>query len=63
VLALVGCVGFVCAIGIHFIVGYIDALHMAPACGGAVLYAIGLTLTRNAATSSANSKSLEPAGV
>ena len=48
-LALIGSFGFSCAIGIHFMVGYTAAVHLAPACGGAVLYSIGLTLTRHAA--------------
>jgi hypothetical protein len=44
-LAVAGVVGFVPAIGVHFAIGYTDALHLAPAVMGALLYAIGLGLT------------------
>jgi len=39
-----GVAGFGCAIGIHWIVGYLDFLHLAPAYAGAALFAVGLTL-------------------
>jgi MFS family permease len=45
VLALVGLVGFGAAIGVHPAVGYIDAVHLAPALLGAFVYLVGLTLT------------------
>jgi len=45
VLAIAGFVGFSMAIGIHPIVGYNDALHLAPAVLGAVTFAAGLALT------------------
>jgi hypothetical protein len=44
-LTLAGVVGFTPAIGVHFAIGYTDPLHLAPAVGGAVLYAVGLALT------------------
>ncbi|HEX4591482.1 MAG TPA: hypothetical protein VH120_16215, partial [Gemmataceae bacterium] len=45
VLLLAGLAGFVPAIGVHFAIGYTDAVHLAPAVAGAVLYVIGLALT------------------
>lgn len=41
-LAVVGVIGFSCAIGVHFLIGYTDASHLAPAVAGAVLFAVGL---------------------
>jgi hypothetical protein len=37
-----GSVGFCCALGVHFMVGYLDVLHLTPAGLGAVLYIVGL---------------------
>jgi hypothetical protein len=45
VLALAGVAGFTPAVGVHMAIGYTDPVHLAPAVGGAVLYAVGLTLT------------------
>ena len=45
VLALAGAFGFGAAIGAHPAVGYNDAVHLAPAVFGAVLYLTGLILT------------------
>jgi hypothetical protein len=45
VLALVGAIGFTCAIGIHFVVGYVDVIHLAPAVVGACMYLAGILLT------------------
>jgi hypothetical protein len=45
VLALVGGIGFGTAIGVHPAVGYNDAVHLAPAVTGAVVYLAGLLLT------------------
>jgi hypothetical protein len=45
VLCFTGIVGFGTAIGIHPAVGYTDAVHLAPAVVGALLYAAGLLLT------------------
>ena len=44
VLCFTGIVGFGTAIGIHPAIGYTDAVHLAPAVSGAVLYAAGLLL-------------------
>ena len=44
-LAFAGVVGFTTAIGIHPLIGYNDAVHLAPAVGGALLFAAGLVLT------------------
>lgn len=43
--AVAGAAGFGCAIGVHFAVGYTDALHLAPAVAGAVQFALGLALS------------------
>jgi hypothetical protein len=45
VLLLAGIAGFTPAIGVHFAIGYTDALHLAPAVMGAALYTVGLVLT------------------
>jgi hypothetical protein len=53
VLVLAGLAGFIPAIGVHFAIGYTDAIHLAPAVGGALLYGVGLALTyRKAQTAS-----------
>jgi hypothetical protein len=44
-LALVGFIGFGTAIGVHPAIGYNDAIHLAPAVLGAVLFLTGLILT------------------
>ena len=45
-LALAGLTGFGAAIGVHVVVGYTDALHLAPAVAGAALFVVGLVLVR-----------------
>jgi hypothetical protein len=45
VLCLAGSVGFGCAIGIHFLVGYTDFIHLLPAFMGAITFGIGLILS------------------
>ncbi len=45
-LALSGAVGFTAAIGVHPVIGYNDAVHLAPAVLGALLYATGLRFYR-----------------
>jgi hypothetical protein len=45
ILAVAGCVGFTSAIAVHFVIGYDDPVHLAPACLGAVVYGLGLALT------------------
>jgi len=44
VLCLAGVVGFSTAIGIHPVVGYLDAIHLAPAVLGALVFLVGLLL-------------------
>jgi hypothetical protein len=44
-LAVAGTIGFVTAIGVHPLVGYNNPVHLAPACLGALGYAIALALT------------------
>ena len=44
VLCFAGIAGFATAIGVHPVIGYTDALHLAPAVGGAAVYATGLLL-------------------
>ncbi len=41
---LAGASGFATAIGIHFVIGYLDFTHLAPAYLGTLIYAVGLTL-------------------
>lgn len=45
ILVLAGGLGFGCAIATHFVVGYVDFIHLAPAYLGAGLFALGLILT------------------
>jgi hypothetical protein len=45
-LFVAGVAGWTTAIGIHPVVGYNDALHLAPAVVGAVLFFVGLALVR-----------------
>jgi hypothetical protein len=44
VLCLAGLAGFGSAIGVHFAIGYLDPIHLAPAVLGALLYSAGLVL-------------------
>lgn len=44
-LLIAGTSGFGGAIGIHFIVGYVDFVHLAPAVLGLVIFLVGLALT------------------
>lgn len=46
-LALAGLVGFTTAIAIHPLIGYTNFIHLLPAYTGALLFAIGLFLTRS----------------
>lgn len=45
-LLLVGLVGFGTAIGVHPLVGYNNPVHLAPACLGAVGYAVAIVMMR-----------------
>ena len=42
-----GIAGWTTAVGIHPLIGYIDAGHLAPAVAGALLFFVGLALTRS----------------
>ena len=42
--ALAGIAGFCCAIGTHFVEGYVNAFHLAPAFAGAALFAASIGL-------------------
>ena len=44
-LALTGAMGFGCAIGVHFAVGYRNTEHLLPAVLGALFFAIGMLLS------------------
>jgi hypothetical protein len=44
-LAVAGTFGFATAVGIHPVIGYNDAFHLAPAVAGAVVFVVGMTLT------------------
>ena len=44
-LAIAGFAGFACAIGVHPVIGYTNAFHIAPAVAGALMYAAGLALS------------------
>ncbi len=44
-LLVAGLFGFGAAIGVHFPIGYRDAIHLAPAIAGALLFAAGLALS------------------
>ena len=46
-LFLAGTIGFVCAIAIHPVVGYIDFGHLLPAYAGAMLFTSGIVLSRD----------------
>jgi hypothetical protein len=49
-LAIAGGMGFACALGVHFMVGYTDWLHLTPAAAGAGLHLTGLVLTKRSMT-------------
>ena len=45
-LVVAGALGFGAAIGIHGLVGYLDASHVGPAVAGAIVFALGMWLSR-----------------
>lgn len=45
-LIVAGIVGFGCAIGVHYPIGYVDLMHLVPAWLGAVAFGIGAMLIR-----------------
>lgn len=46
-LLVAGTCGFVCAIGIHYPIRYLDAFHLAPAWTGFVMFGTGMILNRS----------------
>ena len=44
-LVVAGAVGFGCAIGVHYPIGYLDPLHLAPAWAGALVFGLGAVLS------------------
>lgn len=44
-LGVAGALGFGCAIGVHFAVGYRNTEHLLPAVIGALLFAVGMALS------------------
>jgi hypothetical protein len=46
VMAIAGTAGFACALGVHFVVGYTDFVHLLPAYAGAMLFLVGVALSR-----------------
>ena len=61
-LLVAGAVGFGAAIGIHGLVGYLDASHVGPAVGGALVFLLGMILIRPGALerSAAGGSAAEP---
>ena len=45
VMAIAGVAGFACALGVHFVVGYNDFIHLLPAYAGAGLFLAGVVLS------------------
>jgi len=45
-LCVAGTVGFGCAIGVHYPIGYLDAMHLVPAWTGAIVFLAGAVLGR-----------------
>jgi hypothetical protein len=56
-----GTVGFTCAIGIHGLIGYLDAVHLAPAVLGAVLFAAAAALAHGPMCGGREPRAGEPA--
>jgi hypothetical protein len=48
-LAIAGVAGFGTALGIHPVIGYTNAMHLAPAVAGCLVFAIGMLMTRRVA--------------
>lgn len=46
VMLLAGMTGFTMAIGVHFVIGYLDVRHLAPAFAGALIFLIGWALMK-----------------
>ena len=52
-LALAGGTGFACAIGVHYLIGYLIPAHLLPAWAGAAVYALGMWCLRPAGAAGA----------
>lgn len=50
---IAGGVGFACAIGVHYPIGYVDPVHLAPAWTGGALFTIGIVCARDSRKESA----------
>jgi hypothetical protein len=46
VMLLAGITGFTMAIGVHFVIGYLDLRHLAPAFAGAAIFLVGWALMK-----------------
>jgi len=46
VLLIAGSAGFATAVGIHFVIGYVDFIHLAPAVLGLLLFVMGMILLK-----------------
>jgi len=60
-LGAAGLLGFGAAIGVHGIVGYLDATHVGPAVAGALVFALGMILARPRSSAVPRSIELEVA--
>jgi hypothetical protein len=57
---IAGAAGFGCAIGIHFVEGYVNPWHLAPAFAGAALFTASLLCERSGSRRMMRRRSLEP---
>ncbi|HEY7234401.1 MAG TPA: hypothetical protein VH539_09655 [Gemmatimonadaceae bacterium] len=62
-LAIAGAAGFLCALGVHYLVGYVDQTHLAPAFAGSVQFAIGLALSARCMLRAETARALIPRDV
>lgn len=46
ILVVTGCVGFSTALGVHYVVGYMDFIHLLPGYLGAMVFFVGIALSR-----------------
>ena len=58
---LAGLAGFLCAIGVHFWIGYTDALHLAPAILGAIQFGVGFASSAPVMLHGARALAAQPA--
>ena len=57
---LAGSAGFLCAIGVHYWIGYTDLLHLAPAILGAIQFGFGFALSAPVMLGMARSVAMPP---